>query len=352
MTMRLRPDLPDQRFARRVVMVVLAVAVAAFLYKARNLLLLAFGAMLVGILFSAIADWIAARTPLKRGWGVGIALLLFLLVFALIGWLFGAETIRQASELRRALPRDWDALQTTIGSEPVGQMLLDSAATLMSGSTFATLAAGSGWGAAEIVVNFIIIVIGGTFFAADPALYKRGMVLLLPPGCRETAADALDDVGRALRLWLVTQIVSMVLMGVMIGAGLWWAGLEPYAALGLLGGLSEFIPYVGPTVAMIPALVVALAGKGSVWGVLGTYAVVRIVQANVITPLISQRLVSVPPGLYLFLILAIGIVFGIFALFFSGALAVTLYVLVKRLYVRETLGDALCMPGEEADEAG
>jgi predicted PurR-regulated permease PerM len=86
--------------------------------------------------------------------------------------------------------------------------------------------------------------------------------------------------------------------------------------------------------------------------VLGTYAVVRIVQANVITPLISQRLVSVPPGLYLFLILAIGIVFGIFALFFSGALAVTLYVLVKRLYVRETLGDALCMPGEEADRGG
>lgn len=171
-------------------------------------------------------------------------------------------------------------------------------------------------------------------------------MLLAPPAHRGTAMLAIEDVGRALRLWLLTQLVSMLLMGIMIGIGLWWSGLEAPLALGVLGGLSEFIPYVGPTLAMIPAIVVALAGAGSIWGVLLTYAVVRAVQANIITPLISQRVVSVPPGLYLFLILSAGYVFGTFGLFLSGALSVTVYTLVIRLYARETLGDMVSLPGE------
>lgn len=155
----------------------------------------------------------------------------------------------------------------------------------------------------------------------------------------------MNDVGRALRLWLLTQIISMAMMGVMIGVGLWLSGVEASAALGLLGGLSEFIPYIGPTLAMIPAVVVALAGSGSVWGVLGSYALVRIVQANIITPLISQEIITVPPGVYLFLILACGYAFGTFGLFFSGALTVAAYTLVSRLYGYETLGDDIHLPG-------
>ena len=113
----------------------------------------------------------------------------------------------------------------------------------------------------------------------------------------------------------------------------------------MLGGLSEFIPYVGPTIAMIPALVVSLAGEGSVLGVLVTYAVVRLVQANLITPLISQRVVHIPPGLYIFAILSVGFVFGGFGLFFSGALTVATFTLVRGLYLRETLGETVPRPG-------
>jgi len=170
--------------------------------------------------------------------------------------------------------------------------------------------------------------------------------MLAPPAHRPVARAAIDDVGRALRLWLLTQLVSMVMMGVMIGVGLWLSGVSAPVALGLLGGLSEFIPYVGPTLAMIPAVILGLAGSGSIGGVLATYAIVRIVQANVITPLISQKLITIPPGLYLFLILACGYAFGSFGLFFSGALSVAAYTLVIRLYSREVMGDGIGLPGE------
>jgi predicted PurR-regulated permease PerM len=337
----------DRLFVRRVAIVVLAGLLLAFLYRVGDILLLAFGAALVGIMLGTAADWLAARIRMPRGVALAAATLLFLTVLGLMGWLFGAETSRQASQLWQTLPQDWAKLRGAMEANPIGKLLADSFHQGSQGDRFAHLLLGAGWGSAEIAANFLIIVIGGIFFAAQPEVYRRGIVLLTPPAYRPVAADAGDDVVRALRLWLVTQLISMTMMGVMIGLGLWWSGVQAPAALGLLGGLSEFIPYVGPTLAMVPAIIVALIGKGSIWGVIGTYVVVRIVQVHIITPLISQSMVSVPAGLYLFLILAMGAAFGVFGVFFAGALSVTAYTLAIRLYARETLGDAVPLPGQK-----
>lgn len=344
---RLRAGPEDQTFARRLVLTVFTAALILFVYKASDLLLLVFGAMLAAVLFSTVADWIAGRTPLPRGGALAVAVLLFFALLGLMGWLFSAEISSQAEKLGQHLPQDWQQIQAGMTSSPVGRQVLPMIQLSARSSGVLRYALGIGWGAGEVLVNFIIIVVGAIFFAAQPGIYQEGLVRLVPPAYRDVARDAVDDVGRALRLWLLTQVVSMVMMGIMIGLGLWWSGVEAPASLGLLGGLSEFIPYVGPTLAMIPAIIVGLAGKGSIVGVLVTYLVVRIVQANIITPLISHRLVSVPPGLYLFLILSAGYAFGTFGLFFSGALSVTAYTLGLRLWGRETLGDEVKMPGEQ-----
>jgi predicted PurR-regulated permease PerM len=343
---RLTPRLEDQPFLRRLGYVVLALALVLFVKQAADLLLLTFGAVLGAVFLSAVGDGIAKRLHVPRGAGVaGAALLLFGTIGA-IGWLFGSELGAQAHQLATRLPIEFKALQARWSASPLGSLVLSSGQAAGGGSKVANLILGTGWGAIEVLVNFVVILIGALFFAADPALYRRGLLLLVPPPFRPSAAEAVDDVGVALRLWLLTQIVSMVLMGMMIACGLWLAGLPSWGALGVLGGLSEFIPYVGPTLAMLPALAEPLAGGGgSVWGVLATYALVRLVQANLITPLVSQRVVHVPPGLYIFLILAMGFVFGTFGIFFSGALAVTTFTLVRRLYLAEVLGEPIDHPG-------
>lgn len=343
---RLKPDTEDQRFLRRLLLVLVAIALAYFLYRIADLLLLAFGAALGAILLSAGADAIAGKTRLPRWAGLVIVTLAMLIVLGAIGWLFGAETGRQASRLFRRLPSDWAALQMRLGGSPLGRMLIDSGKAGAGGGKIAGLLFGAGWKASEIALNFIVILIGAIFFAADPSVYARGILLLSPAPYRAAVAQALDDTAAALRLWLLTQLFSMVAMGLMIAGGLWLSGLEGWAALGVLGGLSEFIPYIGPTLAMIPALIVALAGQGSVWGVIGTYAVVRIVQANIITPLVSQRIVAIPAGLYIFAILAMGFAFGGFGMFFAGALSVAAFTLVRALYLRETLGEFIAHPGD------
>lgn len=342
---RLAPSETSRAFLTRLASIAIAIALAALAYRVAHVLILSFGAMLGAILLATAADWIAARTRLPRGVGLAIATLMLLGVLGLIGWLFGTETGRQGAQLMQTLPRDWITLRATVEANPLGKLLSNSFTQGSQGSRLAHLLLGAGWGGAEIAANFLIILIGAVFFAAQPGVYRRGALLLVPRPYRGAAGDAIDHLVTALRLWLLTQLISMTMMGIMIGLGLWWSGVQAPEALGLLGGLSEFIPYVGPTLAMIPAIVVALVGHGSIWGVLGTYAAVRLVQVQIITPLISQRMVSVPAGLYLFLIIAMGSAFGAYGMFFAGALSVAAYSLTISLYVRDTLGEDVPPPG-------
>lgn len=342
----LTPDSEDQRFIRRLVFIAAVVALAVLLWKIADLLLLAFGAMLGSILLSTVANWLDDHTILPRAAGLAIAALALLAVLAAIGLLFTVETTAQAGHLIQVLPADWARIQSQLSANPIGRKLVTSLDQYGGGGRVAALAAALGLDAGKVLVNFIIILIGAVFFAADPALYRRGLLLLVPPRRREVARQSVEDVRIALKLWLLTQLLSMVMMGAMIAFGLWCSGLEVWGSLGVLGGLSEFIPYVGPTLAMIPALVVSLAGGGSIVRVLITYAGVRLVQANVITPLISQRVVAVPAGVYLFAIIGMGFAFGIFGMFFAGALTVAGFTLVRRVYLAELLGEAIPRPGE------
>lgn len=345
---RLTPGAEDRVFLRRLSYVAAAAGLILFLWRAADLLLLAFGAMLGAVLLSAVAAWLHTHLRLPRGLGLAIAALLLFGTIGVIGWLFGSELGAQAHQLAIKLPERWQRLQEQWADSPLGKLLLSSGRSAGGGSKAVKLLLGTGWGAGEALVNFLVVLIGALFFAADPALYRRGLLLLVPPPYRPAASSAVDDVGEALRLWLMTQIISMALMGAMIAFGLWLTGVPSWGALGILGGLSEFIPYVGPTIAMLPAFAEPLAGAGgSLWGVVATYALVRLVQANLITPLISQRVVHVPPGLYIFLILAMGFAFGTFGMFFSGALAVAAFTLVRRLYLAETLGEEVPPPGQE-----
>lgn len=347
MIARLAPDEDDRRYLRKLALTVVVAAGVLFLYRIADLLLLVLGAALGALLLSTAADWLRARSGLPRGVTLGIATLALFAILGAMGWLFASELGDQSRKLIAELPGDWARASAQLDAHPLGRMLVDSLQRAAQGDAVAQVTARLGRGTAQVAVNFIIILAGAVFFAAQPHIYREGIVRLTPAPQRAVAADTVDDLARSLRLWLLTQLISMTIMGVLIGLGLWLSGVKAPASLGLLGGLSEFIPFVGPTLAMIPAIVIALAGGGSIWGVIGTYAIVRAVQAYLITPLISQRVVAVPAGLYLFLILAAGYAFGTFGLFFAGSLAVTVYTLFVRLYARETLGERVNLPGEE-----
>lgn len=337
---RLSPDADDTRFIRRILYVVLIVGVVAALLRAGDLLILAFGSILGAIVIHAIAELFARhlRAPPRAALGLGMATVLGFLAFLV--WLFGVQFREQINVLVTALPGLLDQLAAYLSHAAVGAKIVDAVRQAYAGSKVATDIGGLVGGAGELLLNCVLLLVGALFFAADPKVYERGFLYLIPPGKRPVIEDALFDVGSTLRLWLRAELIGMTSMGVLIGLGLWISGVPSAAALGLLAGLSEFIPYVGPTAAMVPALgLAATQGTTPVIGALATYAVVRLIQTNFITPYVQNRVVSIPPAITVFAIIGIGIVFGIFGLFFSAALLVVIYTLVRSLYLREVLGE-------------
>ena len=337
---RLAPDEPDARFIRRVLWLVLIAAVLAALYFARHLLILAFGSMLIAIIIHAIAEVYAARTRLSPRAAMGAAIASVLAFLALLGWLFGVEFRAQVNTLVVALPGLLDQLQAYMSQSPVGEKVADAVQAAFAGSRVAQDIGEIVRGAGELLLNAVLVLFGAIFFAVDPKIYERGFLLLVPPSKRAAVEDALGDVASTLLLWLRAQLIQMTAMGAMVGIGLWIAGVPSPALLGLLTGLSEFIPYVGPVAAMLPALGLA-ATRGTdqlVWA-LTVFAVVRVVQTNFVTPFVTSRVVAIPPALSLFAIIGTGAVFGLFGLFFSGGILVVGFTLVRSLYLREVLGE-------------
>ena len=342
MTFRLAPDADDARFLRRVLLLVLVIAVVAALVRAGDLLILAFGSVLGAIVIHAVAEIGREQLRLPQKVALAAAMLSALAAVALLWWLFGVQFRPQVNLLVTRLPGLLAQLDGWLSQSPVGAKIADAVRAAFAGSRVAQDIGGVAQGAGELILNALLLLVGALFFAADPKVYERGFLLLVPPRWRPAYEDALFDVGATLRLWLRAQLIQMTTMGVMVGLGLWWAGVPSPAALGLLTGLSEFVPYVGPIAAMLPALgLAATVGTHQIVVTIVTFAVARLIQTNFITPFVTSRVVAIPPAVTLFAIIGIGYVFGIFGLFFSAALLVVIYTLIRSLYLREVLGEEI-----------
>lgn len=328
---------------RRIVIVAAFLVLAATIWVLSDVLLLIFGAVLLAVLLDAVAE------PLRRGIGLGQGAALLLagcaiaVVLATGIILFGSQVSAQLGQLFQTLPR---AIETA-----VGEVESRNLAELLTGTAVGNLIATAyRWGTTLVGVlsGLLVVVFGGIYLSMNPAVYRNGLVLLFPPRVQPEIRDTVEDAGRALRRWLTAQLISMLVVGLMTTAGLWLIGLPSTLALGLIAGLADFIPIVGPVLAAVPALIVASSiGLEMVIWTLAAYVVVQQTEAHLILPLIVGNVVSIPPAVGLFAVIAMGVIFGPLGLLFAYPLAVVADVAIRRLYVRETLGEAVEIPGEK-----
>jgi predicted PurR-regulated permease PerM len=132
----------------------------------------------------------------------------------------------------------------------------------------------------------------------------------------------------------------MVLIGALSTLAVWIVGVPSPFALGLIAGVGEFIPYLGPFLAAIPALLVAItvSPQTALWTALA-YLIIHQIEGNVVAPLIQRRMVSIPPAVMLLGIVAITYLFGMVAIVFAAPIVVVVFASVTLLYVRDTLGE-------------
>ena len=344
----------DGAFARRVLIVVAILGLALLLWYLVDVLLLIFAAVLVAVLLRAIARPIDRRTGIGDNWALAAATLVVTLVITLAIVLFGSEFRAQTLKLVETLPDAWDLfIQRTFSGELRDQVMEQAEdAVPAAGQVLANVLVGA-WSVAGGLSAVVLIIVGGLYLAAQPDLYRHGFLLLFPDdGKRASAEETLDAMGEALQLWLVGQLLTMAFILVVSLLGLWAIGLPAAVALAVVAGLAQFVPILGPIVAAVPALLVALTESWQmVLWVLALYVVIQQVESNLVTPLVQRRTVHLPPALPLFAVVVFGLLFGLMGVLLATPLAVVAFVGIKKLWVRDTLGEATRLPGEAADDS-
>lgn len=343
----------DGAFARRVLIVVAVGGLALLLWYLVDVLLLIFAAVLVAVLLRSIARPLDRRTGMGDNLALTAAALFVTLVITVAVFLFGAEVRAQTIKLVETLPNAWDVFVGRMVSGDLRDDILERAEGAMpaAGQIIANVLIGA-WSVAGGLSAVVLVIVGGLYLAAQPDIYRSGLLLLFPDdGKRASVQETLDATGEALQLWLLGQLLTMAFILVVTLLGLWAIGVPAALALAVFAGLAQFVPIIGPIVAAVPALLVAMTEDWQmVLWVLGLYVVIQQVESNLVTPLVQRRTVHLPPALPLFAVVVFGLLFGLTGVLLATPLAVVAYVAVKKLWVRDTLGEETRLPGEAAIE--
>lgn len=330
--------------------------VAYILGRGAEVLLQAFAGVLLAVFLAALSDWVSKHTGLSYGWSLTVVVLGLLLVGGGLGYLLWSRLAIQFSELIQTLPRSLERVRSVLMHSTLGKYLVENAPRASTGLAEPgrfTQVTGFVSGVASALEAAVVILVVGIFGAAEPDLYRAGLFHLVPPRHRQRAGEAVDAIAFNLRQWLVGQVLLMLILAVSTAVGLWLIGVPLALTLGLITGILELIPYIGAWLAAIPAgLIALLKGPEYLAYTAGLFLFLHLLEGYVLLPLIQRRAVHLPPALTLVTQALMGKMFGIIGLFVAAPLTVATMVLLKMLYVEDTLGDqAVDVPGEPGNDS-
>lgn len=319
-------------------------ALANAIWLARDVLFITFFALLVASFLSIFVEPLHKR-GIRRSISAPLVLLSLGAIFVLL-FLMSWPTLRgQFGVIQQQLPpaidsvQDWIEQQMSAITGSMGEAggdIQEELRTRMS-SEVGTLVGGTLPllnTAVGAVTGLALVVVAGMFIAISPRTYMHGLIVLVPRSRRHRAGEVLPEAGAALVQWMKGTAIGMAVVGVVSAAGLTLIGVPAALALGLIAGLLEFIPYIGPALSFVPATVVALAvsPEKALW-VIGLYVLVQGMESNVLMPLIMKQMVKLPPALTLLFQAMMATLFGFLGLLLAVPILATAMILIRELYV-------------------
>lgn len=350
------PARRDQGFVKRVLIVygigAVFLLLGALLWFAASALLLVFSSILVAVLLHDACAFLERWLPLSRGPALGLVLALGFGMLVLMGWFLAPQVTVQANQLVADMPaalqrvRDYmesrPPLQDIVRMLPPPEQILKDASTVLTraGTLFSGLLGGLG--------NFVIVLFVAIYLASQPAAYTKGVLKLLPPNRRPRGRAVMRELGDTLSLWLRGKLLSMAVVGAVTAIGLTILGVPLALALGLVAGLLDFIPYIGPILAAIPAVLIAFSqGPTLALYVVLLFVGLQVLESYLLLPLVERKTVSMPPALTITMQVLMGLAFGLVGIALATPLTAVIAVLIAMLYVEGVLDDQVKLPADK-----
>lgn len=345
-------------------------ALLALIWYSAGTLFLIFAGILFGVFLNALAELIGKLFGGPHALRLGIVCLLLVALFSGVVVLGGATIAGQASALSATIKsqvgtvkgflegRGIDTSFMNFDAKTAADAVSDAASSTKepgpkpeSGGTKATsafpsagaIASGTSAivgqtfkvlsGVFEAVGNIFVVIFLGLLFAAQPSLYRKGLLSFVPTRHLRQAQRLTDDLGETLQRWLIGQLLTMASLFGVTAIGLTLIGIPGALVLGFVTGLLSFIPTVG---AVIAGALIVLASLGSgltaILSAIGLYLFIQFLEGNVLTPLIQRHAIEIPPATLFAAQIFLGVLFGLWGLALALPLIAIIKVALRHIY--------------------
>ncbi len=370
---------PPWNRTTKVIVVVFGLLLALWLIaRFRTLIGMLVIAAILGYLLEPVINFIDQRTTLRRG--LIITLVYVTLAAVVLGGFFalGVASYQQVGSLIELLPGLIEDVGDSISllvnrTEPLqfGPITIDPILipwdrltdqllgmldpVLSQSTTFVSRFATS---TARTVFNVVFIFIISVYMAIDlPNFGDYVKSVAQQPGYREDAEQLLPELSRIWRAYLRGQIILGLVIFVVVWLGLTILGVQNSLALGLLAGILEFVPTVGPIVSAVVAILVALFQPGNYLGleawqyalvVLGLMVIIQQVENNFLVPRIVGGALDLHPILVIVGVFMGASLAGVLGAILAAPVVASLKLLTQ--YAWRKLFDLQPFPEEEPPE--
>jgi predicted PurR-regulated permease PerM len=308
--------------------------------------------ILVAIVFAEgvrpLVNRLHMEMKLPRPAAIAIVYVGLIAVLALLIALFVQPIVDEAKSLAQNFPSYQTKIQTTITSWQQ-QLNLGGTGTPNVGNTLAgsldtakNVLLTIGGYIVSVLVNLVLVLVIGFLWLVTADRLKAFVVDLLPPPHQALAADVFREMGLRMGGFLRATAINMVVVGVLTGVATTVIGLPSPVLLGIFAGLTAAIPLVGPFLGIVPPLLLALTiGPGHAVLVVVVLLVIQLLDANLVVPLVMNRVVSLPALAVVMSLLIGGALEGLIGALLAVPVASALQVVLLRIivpYIHHTQG--------------
>jgi predicted PurR-regulated permease PerM len=314
----------------------LFVALLWFFMITFNVFLLILAGVLIALFFHGLAGLIQRKLHLPQKASLLVSVISTFIIIILASWFMGSTIQLQITELAKTLPSTVNNAKIQLASTFLGQKFLEKTSwDKVSDQAYGFFSKffNSTFG---VFTDAYIVLFLGLFFTAAPRTYLNGFLKLIPPKAKLEAKYTVERIGFTLTKWLKGQIFAMIAIALLKGIALTILGVPMAIVLALIAGILNFIPNFGPLLSMIPAILIALTqGVDKAIIVAVVYLLLQIIEGNVITPSIQQKLIKLPAALTIVAQLFMGILSGVWGLILATPLVAIFIVVLHETYVKK-----------------
>jgi predicted PurR-regulated permease PerM len=312
---------------------------------AGGVLLLVFVSVLFASALEPIVGWLRDRLPIGRAGTILVVYATFFALVLLMAFIIVPASLNQAGRVIASLPpffaelRAWavDLRPTALSTSMTA--LIDSVAAIFAPAPppDPDEVVEVGTAVAEAVVSLFTLLAIVFFWLVEHARLQRYVLAYLPAARRAGARRAWNEIETRLGLWVRGQLILMASIGVATGVAYTLLGLPAAVLLGLIAGLSEAIPIVGPLLGAIPAILVAATVSPELAVVVALiYIVLQFIEGALLVPLVMRNTVGISPFLVLVSLLIGTAAGGIVGAFLAVPIAASLEIVLHRLQDRDS----------------